>query len=72
MTIIGEYSSPVNDMGHDIKFLAKQYTHAHTLHIQHIVISTCLGDHQGRPSAPLIHSIGAFDFWRVNSLVVVR
>ena len=36
------------------KYQTKQYTHAHTytLHTQHMMASTWLGDHQGRPAAP--------------------
>ena len=38
------------------KYQTKQYTHAHTstLHTPQMVAGTWLGDHQERPSVPLI------------------
>ena len=41
------------------KYQTKQYTHAltFTLHTQHLVANTWLGDHQGRPSASLTRCV---------------
>ena len=33
------------------------HAHTSTLHTQQMVASTWLGDHQGRPSAPLIQCV---------------
>ena len=50
------------------KYQTKQYTHAHThtLILQQMAASTWLGDHQGRPSAPVIHRINAIDILARN------
>jgi hypothetical protein len=48
------------------KYQAEQYTH--TLHTHKLVVSTWLGDHQGRPSAPTIRPSNVY-IWNINKYV---
>jgi hypothetical protein len=49
----GEENHLVTKMDRYNKYQTKQYTLTHTQHAHKLMVSTWLGDHQGRPSAPL-------------------